>query len=116
MIIIFNLDKHDEPGSHWVASYIDHNQKEVYYFDSVGLKPPPEIDNFNNKVVTQAKDLGYTYNYKINPNGHQKKDTECGIYCINFIINMLETGDFNKHVNNYIPDDLMAKNRDKYFS
>ena len=29
---------------------------------------------------------------------------------------MLETGDFNTHVNNYMPDDLMAKNRDKYFS
>jgi len=113
---VYNIDKHDEPGSHWVASYIDHNKKEVYYFDSVGLKPPPEIDNFNNKVVAQAKELGYTYDYKINNNGHQKKDTECGIYCINFIINMLETGDFNTHVNNYMPDDLMAKNRDKYFS
>lgn len=113
---VYNLDKHDEPGSHWVASYIDHNKKHVYYFDSVGDKPPSEIDNFSKKIVTQAKDLGYNYKYIINNKGHQKKNTECGVYCINFLINMLENGDFFKHINNYMPDDLMAENRDKYFA
>ena len=28
--IIYNLDPHDKPGSHWVAMYMDLNKKKVY--------------------------------------------------------------------------------------
>ena len=36
-VYVINLDKHDEPGSHWVAVYDDGKIGE--YFDSYGLPP-----------------------------------------------------------------------------
>ena len=46
--VIFNLDDHDEPGSHWVSLYMDLKSKNreipsIYYFDSFAEKPPKEI-------------------------------------------------------------------------
>ncbi len=41
--IIFNLDKHDEPGSHWVATFFDFKKCRILYFDSVGMPPPKQF-------------------------------------------------------------------------
>ena len=29
--IIFNLDKHNEDGSHWIAMYINADKKHIYF-------------------------------------------------------------------------------------
>ena len=29
--IVFNLDKHNQPGSHWVALYTDLKANQVYF-------------------------------------------------------------------------------------
>ena len=47
---VFNLDDHDEPGSHWTAMYVEllprcREKPSAYYFDSVGSKPPKEINS-----------------------------------------------------------------------
>lgn len=39
---IFNLDKHNEPGSHWVSLFVDIDNQFIYYFDSVGQEIPPK--------------------------------------------------------------------------
>ena len=36
--VIFNLDKHDQSGSHWVAMFIDLENKFFFYFDSFILR------------------------------------------------------------------------------
>ena len=33
--IVFNLDKHDQEGSHWVSMFIDLKRDGIYYFDSL---------------------------------------------------------------------------------
>ena len=33
--IVFNLDKHDEPGSHWVSLFIDTTNKFLFYFSII---------------------------------------------------------------------------------
>jgi hypothetical protein len=34
--IVFNLDVHDGPGTHWVSVFIDLPKQTIYYFDSGG--------------------------------------------------------------------------------
>ena len=45
--VIFNLDKHNEPGSHWVGSYCSFNPKNenygIYFYDSYASGPPPVV-------------------------------------------------------------------------
>ena len=41
--IVINLDKHDQPGSHWVALYINLLKNQVYFFDSAAQKPGKRI-------------------------------------------------------------------------
>ena len=68
---IINFDPIDQPGSHWVAYY--NNE----YFDSFGLPPPQEIENY---LKTSGKDIYY------NSSQLQKANSVlCGDYCIHFI-------------------------------
>ena len=39
--IIFNLDKHNKGGSHWVAIYISVKHQKIIYWDSIGKKTLP---------------------------------------------------------------------------
>ena len=114
---VYNLDKHNESGSHWVSSFINNPKREVYFFDSVGRSPPDEISKFVKRIQDQSKSLfGVPYDFKFNKISHQKEDTECGIYCLNFIDSMLRNTDFESYIHNIQNDDLMFKNREIYFS
>ena len=61
--IVYNLDKHNEPGSHWVAIYIDLNTKTITYFDSYGDLPSKLIGHFIKKCIKQLN-LKFNYNKK----------------------------------------------------
>ena len=54
---VFNLDPHDQPGSHWVSLFINLFNGGIYYFDSYGNKPPQEVNNLMEKVRIMANDL-----------------------------------------------------------
>lgn len=114
--VIFNLDKHDQNGSHWVALYCDLNKNEIYYFDSYGLNPPEEINNLANKLVNQGKSNNNKIKYKINNNRFQFKGSECGVYCMYFITELLRGKTFNKITKNIIKDDEMMENRGRFYS
>lgn len=117
--IIFNLDKHDKDGSHWVALFIDISLNKIYYFDSYGDKHPRRIKRFINKVIKQFKILGMKCEYKLNTMRHQYSDSECGMYSLYFIIQLLK-GNSLKKFNNMqyrkIPDKYMKRLRKKYFN
>ena len=53
--IVFNLDFHTGPGTHWVSLYIDIKNKFMFYFDSNGEKTPNQIKTFINRVILQGK-------------------------------------------------------------
>lgn len=88
--IIFNLDKHNQGGSHWVALWLDLNKGQCYYCDSVGNPPLKDsseyMDNFcywyKNKTKKDA-------DKRINTKRYQYDGSECGVYSMNFIIRML---------------------------
>jgi hypothetical protein len=90
--IVFNLDKHDQPGSHWVAMFVKLNQKKcnITYYDSSGTKPPTEINNFMIEICKKIKNIGkYNIDLKYNKKQNQFGYTECGVFSMIFIISSL---------------------------
>ena len=127
--IIFNLSKHDEPGTHWTTLFVDCNNKFIYYYDSALNPVPAQITKFRKEIMRQGKRLGIDFKYHQNNHQHQKSNTECGMYSLFFTIVMLTSkvsseSDvvlsaaqkirlFSKTV---IPDDAMHKHRSIYFN
>lgn len=121
--VVFNLDKHTQPGSHWVAMWAQFplqgkqtiKPAEICYWDSYGMRPNHEVVNLIKRLENQAKTLGHQVHIKINKRRHQYKNTECGVYCIYFLTSFLEGREFEDIVENIINDDDMFKKRKNYF-
>ena len=64
--VVFNLDPHYRGGSHWVCMFLDMSTGGIYYFDSVGMKPPEEIKKLMDKLKNQGNDLIMKKILKIN--------------------------------------------------
>ena len=114
---IFNTDPHYLRGSHWIALFVDLRNKLIIYFDSTGDAVPKEIKKLIARIKGQAKDLGINMETMTNKKQHQKGETECGMYCLHFIIGLLA----GKHKPEYylksdISDDDMEKLRAIYFN
>lgn len=114
--LIINLDMHNQPGSHWVALYADFGSGGIYFFDSVGVPPPTRISNFMKKIDRFNKGRGVKSIIKHNKVQHQRSDTECGVYSINFILRMLRGDTFDEISNNPVSDEKITKCRKVYFS
>jgi hypothetical protein len=110
--IVYNLDPHFKSGSHWVANYIDIPGHKCYYFDSYGLEPPPQVAKFMKWLTTQDPKMRLEYNAR----RLQYKNTECGVYCIYFIIRMLEGDKFTEITRRKPSDSDMLDLRDWLFS
>jgi hypothetical protein len=132
--IVFNLDKHNQGGSHWVSMFVDLEDNFIFYFDSAGDKIQPEIENLANAIIKQAFELPesivleFHQNYPVE---HQMGNNECGMYSLFFIVTMLtneiDEPSNKKIFNNYrekieffkkerITDKYMNKYRDIFFN
>lgn len=111
--IIFNLDIHTESGSHWVCFVIDNVKKTVEYFDSAGQAPTKYIKIFIKNLLKSKEFKGYSF--KRNKKVHQKENSECGVYCINFMIERINGKSFDEISNNVISDRVMNRMRDLFF-
>ena len=88
--IVFNLDKHTGPGTHWVSMFIDIHARFIFYFDSAGSKIPKEIMSLVKRIQKQGLELSRRFKFIENyPMTHQHSNTECGMYSLFFIITML---------------------------
>ena len=144
--IVFNLDKHDQSGSHWVSLFIDIEQKFLFFFDSADNKIPPEIWMKDpskslkangkgiplvNRIIAQGKALANPIHFRFYNNrghSHQRSNTECGMYSLFFIITMLTgktplsekklsmTARRALFLKKRVPDELMLKYRKLYFN
>lgn len=114
--VVFNLDKHDEPGSHWIAMFVNIPKREINYWDSYGIEPPVEVKELMNKIEKQGLDLNMKLKIQINKKRHQYKNSECGVYSCNFIIQQLEGKTYDQVINNIVNDDVMNARRWKYFN
>jgi hypothetical protein len=114
--MIFNLDMSYQPGSHWCAHFIDLKKHfDVSYYDSYGSEPTPQIMKFIDDVMEQIskipelrdKNIKFEYNRR----RHQRKNSECGMYSMNYIIQRLEGKSLKTATNKNITDDSMTKMR-----
>ena len=113
--IVFNLDPHYKSGSHWVCLFVNCKKQFVYYFDSYGDRAPTQIRKFARNVQNQSEKLGKRYKYIQNKKRHQFEESECGMYCLYIIIQLL----MDKNVLEFkksIPDKKMENLRKKYFN
>lgn len=118
--VIFNTDPHTRNGAHWISVFIDTKKNVIYFFDSVGRKAPVQVKKFIDGVIEDSKTLGKEmmydelYNHKME---HQFEDTECGMYSLYFIINMLTKKKRWEHFcKNKITDKAVSKFRNIYFN
>ena len=126
--MVFNLDEHDESGSHWVSLYVDIPHKIIFYFDSALNDTPPEIEVLAQRVLEQAKQLGLSFAYQKNTVQHQFSNTECGMYSLFFLITLIteKWGGEGKQMSipsclqrfksQRIPDKIVSKFREHYFN
>ena len=116
---VFNLDKHNQGGSHWVSIFIDVKHKSVVFFDSAKGGIPKEIKRFVETIKTQGleQDTPIKFKFLTNKSDHQQGDTECGVYSIHFIIEMLESfKSVKRFLYGNIPDKEMENLRPKLFN
>lgn len=111
--LVFNLDTYDQPGSHWVALVVDNTDKTIEYFDSTGQRPTKHIRKFIKNLLSLKPFKKHTF--KRNKVEHQKENSECGVYSINFIIEKLKGKSFDDITNTVIPDKKMNKMRNVLF-
>jgi hypothetical protein len=116
--IVFNLSPHNERGSHWVSLFVDLNKKFIFYFDSCGDKIPKEINELIHRIMKQCEQMGI---HLSNDNSykfvHQKEGTECGMYALYFIINLIEEIKSKEYFKTHrIPDKEVESFRHFYFN
>jgi len=115
--IILNLDRSDQPGSHWVSLFINLKENFIFYFNSTGESMPKEVKNITSRIQKEAKSLGITLDIDENIKEHQKGDTECGMYSLYFIVKMLKDQRNRKFFKTgKITDKDMEKYRSLFFN
>ena len=120
--VIFNLDEHYKGGSHWVSLFADLEKGQIYFSDSYGRKPEKRINKFMNRIKDyietcnnfQAKKEDIV-DMRHNPTQHQRGNSECGVYSINFILRLLKGKTFDHLIQKRLTDEKVNKCRFRYF-
>ena len=121
MGIVFNLDTHKGPGTHWVGLFVNAKTGNIYYFDSTGHGAPSRIRKLVRTIRTQGKDLQTTepidFKFHENTKVHQYKNTECGVYVLHFIVHMLiRPNQWNVYKTKTLHDNSVSKYRSIFFN
>lgn len=134
MGVVFNLDEHDESGSHWVALYADLLKKQIYFIDSVGEQPAKEFKILMKRIkvfcdsdvikkfcstyknINDCKNFGtIPFDIRYNKKQHQHGNSECGVYAISFILRLLDGETFDDIEGRRISDEEIKMCRMSYF-
>lgn len=136
--VVFNTDPSTEPGKHWICMFIDMRKDdprlwEINYYDSFGQATlaKPIIDlvkHFERQIagiikqkypsqrdVKVIKKLNCSNSMCTHRKQHQQNNTECGVYCIHFIVERLHGRTWEELVNSNMNDNLMLQQRKKFF-
>lgn len=119
--IVFNTDPHHKSGKHWISMYIDldgrslHGNPCMYYFDSFGRKPPHQIKDLVDKILQQGEKYKVPIRYLYNDERYQRHNSQCGVYSIYFVEQMLSGKTFHQVLNHRLNDHKMINYRNKYF-
>ena len=115
--IIFNTDPHTKEGEHWICLFINIKKKYIIYFDSVGNYTPSQINKFIKNVKNQGNNLDLKFKVYKNKLKHQRKNSECGMYCLFVLIQLLQDKITpEKLISKRIADEDMENLRKKYYN
>jgi hypothetical protein len=115
--VIFNLDPSYKSGSHWVSLFIDLKKCQAYFADSYASPPPDEVKEFMKKIENYFKNKGINnYDIRYNKTQHQRGNSECGVYSINFILRLLKGKTFDHICAKRVTDEQVNKCRNIYFN
>jgi hypothetical protein len=122
--IIFNTDKHYEPGQHWISLFADLDKGYVYFSDSngdapdfhVGRKEPKRITNLMKDIANFIKNEGKRPVVDYNKLRHQHGGDACGVYSINFILRLLRGDSFKELTTKRLSDEKVNECRKFYFT
>ncbi len=92
--------------------------KEIFYYDSVGNKPPNENSKPRSDITTLLENLSEAIgeSYSWSSLKRQKGGSECGVYAVHFLISMVtESFTINEYLQLNLPDDTMQKFRDVFW-
>lgn len=113
---VFNFDPHNKSGSHWVGMFVNIPKGEINYLDSNGYTPIPPIKQLLLTIKGQAAKLGQKFKIQYCKKRHQFKNTECGVYAINFISSQIEGKEFTEIAGHIIKDEAMNERRKSFFN
>ena len=106
--IVFNMDTHDKPGSHWTSMFINIKRGKIFYFDSAGNRIPKKIKALVDRITVQGKSLKkdkikftFDQNYPVE---HQYGSSACGMYALYFIVHLLE----DRHTEDYFKTHVLT--------
>ena len=111
--VVFNTADHTSSGQHWIALYCSIQKKKIVYFDSYGRPPPTEVQSFIEKIQKKSP---HTLKVVSNHKQHQQEYSECGMYAMHFLINMLSGVSWTAFNKTLIPDAKMLQKRMEYFN
>ena len=119
--IIFNTDKSNKPGKHWISMYIDiygknlHGQPGIYFFDSFASNLVKEIK----RLITLIKKQGDKHNIEFisthNTKPIQNNTFSCGFYCMHFLEHMIRGLPFKQYIKSGLTDKKMIQYRNHCF-
>lgn len=114
--IIFNLDKSNQSGSHWVSLFADLAKGQIYYIDSVGQKPLKEFVAFMDRLESISRRGGVnSIDRRYSNVQHQHGGSECGVYSISFILRFLDGETFDGIAAKHVSDEEIKLCRKRYF-
>ena len=120
--LVFNTDNHLGPGQHWFSMFIDlygvnRENPSIYYFDSA--ESIQEINELPKQILDLIEKLQKQNNYHFdilyNDIQHQYGNTECGVYCLHFLTEMLKGKSFENYVKRKLKDKSMERFRNMFF-
>ena len=114
--IIFNTDPHYLEGSHWICMFIDIKNKFIFYFDSNADKTPKQINKLVKRITSQGNKLNIDFKFHTNKTQHQRTNTECGMYVLYVISQLLQEKMTPYSFNKRIPDKYMKELRKVLFN
>lgn len=122
--IVLNHDKHYESGSHWVAVFGSFDPRSpqygIFYYDSVAKPPKPEVLAYLERMKAQFEGEEQKKPFSISVNGrqHQFKNTECGMFAINFLATCLDhpQKSYSAIMDMAMDDDDVNRLRSRFYS